>query len=399
MKNKNSVVLLSCLLINNVTSMFIYTYLLAFILDISSNGILNVATFYCSLHVSMIAFSWLFAPLFKKIKKSNILSFGIFFKCIFILMVGIFKDSIINYIILIALFNAASEVLFWGGANPLLPIITQKNKLVSFMSAHKILGNIISIIVPIIMGYFIDVSGINVVALIIGILITIQLLLSFCISEEDTKKRNKPHFREFVNSIKLNYPKAKKIYVNLFLFGFCSNISTIMLYYTVVTFGSNISLGIFSTISSIIGIIVLLIFNYKRKYFSTYTSFIIFSSLMLVSVIFVLIELSKVSLIIFYLIWNISIIIPDTITGSLRLNIIKRKGLTEYNIENVTISETYLDAGRIIGEILLLIMGVANSRVIDVLCLVITTIGVVIFFIYTSIINKQSSSISTITKA
>ena len=49
--SKNAGLLLSCLILNSVTSIFIYTYLLAFILDVSNNGIINVAVFYLVLHI------------------------------------------------------------------------------------------------------------------------------------------------------------------------------------------------------------------------------------------------------------------------------------------------------------------------------------------------------------
>ena len=391
--NKNSNLLLSCLLINNVSSIFVYTYLLSFMLDISNNGIFNVATFYLVLHISMIALSWIFAPLFKKAKKSLILCLGVLSKFIFIIMVIIFKNSIINYIPLISVLNAASEVLFWAGANPLLPLVTQKNKLTSFISNQKILSGIIHLIIPISMGYFIDKSGINIVAILMGILVTIQLILSLCIHEKDKENHQSLHYKQFINSLKENYPEAKKIYLNLFLFGLCSNISTIMLYYTFITFGSNISLGIFSTITSIISIFILMLFKYNKKRFLKPRNFIVSSILMILAVTFVLINLSKSSLIIFYLVWNLSIIIPDTVTGSLRLNIIKHKKLIDYNIENITLSETYLDLGRVIGEIILLIMGIANNHIIDILCLITITIIVIVLFLHTASMKKELQSV------
>lgn len=84
-------------------------------LDISSNGIVNVAIFYVVLHVSMTILSWVFAPIFKKFNKALALKIGIVFKFAFVVTVVLLGESILKYVYLIAVVNAFSEVLFWGG--------------------------------------------------------------------------------------------------------------------------------------------------------------------------------------------------------------------------------------------------------------------------------------------
>ena len=192
--------------------------------------------------------------------------------------------------------------------------------------------------------------------------------------------------------MKKHYPKAKKIYFNQLLYGFCSNISMLILYYTVITFGSNISIGIFSTIASIIAMLVLAIYNVKKKWFNNYFTAIASSILVTISIVLILINLNQISLTLFYVFWNISIVIPEIITGARRLNVTKHKYLKSYNIENVTISETYLDLGRVIGEAMLLAMGLINNRIFDIVCLCIITSVIVFYFIHTVIIRKREQT-------
>ena len=174
--NKNSSLLLACITLNTVTSIFIYTYLLSFILEVSNDNIINVAIFYLVLHVSMIALSWLIAPLFKKFSKTWALKIGIIFKFIFVLIVVFFKDSIVNYVYLIAICNAFSEVLFWGGVNPLQPMVTKNSSLSTFMSISKILSTVINIVVRIFMGYLIDEIGIYIISIAMIFIVSASIL-------------------------------------------------------------------------------------------------------------------------------------------------------------------------------------------------------------------------------
>lgn len=387
--SKNALLLLLCLIINSITSIFIYTYLLAFILDVSNNGIVNVAIFYLTLHVSMIALSWIMAPLFKKFNQSLALKLGIILKFIFVLMVVFLGDNVVRFVYLIAICNAVSEVMFWGGANPLQPLVTKNSSLSVFMSLTKIVGTIVSLIVPIVMGFAIDKIGMHAISIVMSVMVVVQLILAIFIDEKTEPNNKKLRYRKFITKVNKYYPKAFGIYVNQLLFGFCSNISMLMLYFTVVTFNSNVSIGVFSTIASFVSMTILALYNVKKQWFNNYITAIISSFIIALSVLFILIELNRVSLTFFYISWNISIVVPEIITGARRLNIVKQKQLRAFNIENVTISETFLDFGRVLGEVMLLSMGLMNNRVYDIVCLCVITVCVVIYLIHTVIIRKN----------
>ncbi len=387
--SKNAILLLLCLLTNGITSTFIYSYLLAFILDISNNGIVNVAIFYLVLHTTMIALSWILAPMFKKFNKSLALKIGIVFKFLFVLTIVFIGDTVVNFVYLIAICNALSEVLFWGGANPLQPIVTKNTSMSLYMSVTKILSTIIGFIVPVLMGFCIDKIGLHSIAIAMTIIVSIQLTLAMFINEKNEIDNTKLKYKEFIKKIKSSFSQAKHIYLNQFLYGFCSNVSMLILYYTVITFGSNVSIGIFSTVSSIISIVILAIYNIKRNIFHNYITSSIFGVSMISAITLVMLNLNRTSLIIFYTLWTITIIIPDIITGSSRLKITKQSFLKKYNIENITISETYLDFGRVVGEIMLLIMGLINNKVVDIVCLCVTAVLIAIYFTHSIYIKRK----------
>ena len=119
------------------------------------------------------------------------------------------------------------------------------------------------------------------------------------------------------------------------LYGFCSNMSMLILYFTVITFKTNISIGIFSTIATVISMLILAIYNVKKQWFNNYVSAVLSSVLIALSISCIIFSLNRITLIVFYLCWNVSIVIPEIITSARRLNIVKQNHLTKYNIENI----------------------------------------------------------------
>lgn len=390
--SKNASMLLSCLFINGITSIFIYTYLLAFILDISNNSIINVALFYLVLHVSMIVFSWILAPVFKRFKKSTALKLGVVFKFLFVVSVVLLKESVLKYVYLIAICNALGEVLFWGGANPLQAEIGQNSNLQMFISISKILNTVTHLVIPVIMGYFIDEIGLHAISIAMVVLVTAQIVLSVFIREENNAQNIKLQYGEFLHKSKNEKIPLKKIYFNQFMYGCSTNMSMLVLYYTVLTFGTNLSIGIFSSISSIIAIVILAFYNWKKNIFKNQAISIVSSMLMIGVIVFIILDPNKLSLILFYVVWNVSIIIPETISSATRLGIIKNAGFEKYNIENITISETWLDLGRVLGEVVLLSMGLVGNVVYNVICLIFIVMIVAVYFIHTSFINKENKN-------
>jgi hypothetical protein len=298
-------------------------------------------------------------------------------------------DKIINAVWLIAICCGLGEVLFWNGANALQPMVTSSSNLQIYISVTKSLTIVFNIIIPIAMGFLLDSIGMSIVAIFMMTFSIIQFIVALFINEEHNSDNTKIKYNDFLKQVKTTYPQYKKIYTNLFLYGFCSNASMLVLYYTVITFGSNISLGVFSTIASLLAIIVLYIYNLKKKIFLNHIYSILSSICVFLGILLLLITLNKVTLIIFYLFWNITIIIPETLTSTGRFNISKQNFLTQFNIENITISEIYLDSGRIVGEIMLLVTGLVQNRICDIICLCLMSIGIIIYYIQTIHINKQ----------
>ena len=366
--SRNAILLMISTVSDSITSMFIYTFLLAYILNVSSNGIVNVALFYLVLHSSMIVLFWIAAPLFKKLNKSLVLKIGILFKFAFVVFVVAMGSNVVKYVYLIAILDGLAEVMFWGGINPLQAVVTEKEQLPKFLSIITIAKNILGLFLGVLMGLLIDATGMYIISIVMVGVVAAQLVISMFIKCPEEKDNSKLKCREFWRLSKTEYPQTRATYRNIFWSGFAQDFTMITLYFTVITFGSNVSLGIFSTISTLIAMVVLIFYNVKKSFWERYLTSILVSIIFSASVIYMIFCLNKISLTTFNVVWTICTIVPLTITSVLRLNVTKIQSLERYNVENITISEMYLNSGRVVGELLLLVMGLVNNSIFNTVC-------------------------------
>lgn len=395
----NASLLLVCLSLNSITSMFVYTFLLAHIIDLSSNSIINIAIFYLVLHVSMIVLSLVLAPLFKKMNKALILKLGIGVKFVFVVLVAILSDYIVNYVYIISICNALAEVVFWAGANALIPKATDNQSMQQFFSFQSIIGGIISIVLPPIIGMWIDKFGMYIISVIMVFVVAAQYVTSIFIKDRGIEKSTKIQYGKFVRSIKeKNIKTVKPIYLNMVLLGFCSNIGTLVLYFTYTVYNSNISLGIFSTITSILTIVFFAIFNIKKSVFKKNVSFIIYTVVVCISLLLIIFNLDKTTLIIFRFAWSIGNAVPSTVAGTQRLEIVQNTGFEKYNVENMTLTEVFLDLGRVIGEITLLLMGVFSNGIFNTVVMCCYVVVIIVHYVLTRYLVKKTEYIVPKTK-
>src|SRR5699024_5190527 len=137
----------------------------------------------------------------------------------------------------------------------------------------RILGKIINIVVPIVLGTSIELTSFIDMSVYIFILTLIQIIISLNIDTNKLKKNEKKEKYSLKNYIKSLSPKQKiklnKLYKLAFLYGIMMDtIRVLVIIITIMTFKTSLNLGILTTIFSICSMISLYIFNklYQRKY-------------------------------------------------------------------------------------------------------------------------------------
>ena len=99
----------------------------------------------------------------------------------------------------------------------------------------------------------------------------------------------------------------------------------------------------------------------------------------MVSVIGLLLNISKATLIIYYFTYSITICIIDTAFNTKKGDLIKNYDIEKYNVEYVMMCETFTEIGNVFGFTLMLIAGFVGGIVSFKLLLLLITLCVPVF--------------------
>ena len=153
-----------------------------------------------------------------KVVKSNpehrtkVLSMGIVLRAVFILFIVILKENIATHFPIVAILYGISEVFYWTSHEVLYIDVTNNENRKSYMSIKTILGKIINIIAPIILGSSIELYSFIKIAIYIFILSVIQIIISLQIKTDknETLITNKYSIKTFLE----NLNNSQKIKIN-----------------------------------------------------------------------------------------------------------------------------------------------------------------------------------------
>ncbi len=158
-------------------------------------------------------------------------------------------------------------------------------------------------------------------------------------------------------------------------------IRVLVIIITIMTFKTSLNLGILTTLFSICTIISLYLFNkfYQRK---SLKSLLIFCSLLAVlGVIGLLLNINKTTLVIYNFTYSITVYILEVMFKIKTDNIVREVNIEKWIVEYHTFIDFFMELGRIIGFLLMLIIGLINNIVYFKVLLLIVTVSIPLYAI------------------
>lgn len=260
--SKSAKCLITSDLIYAITALFVDVFLVAYFLKITNENILQICLYYI-IAFGLRGIAQILIGHFIKCKpniKTRVLSLGVISRALFILFIVILKDKLSNNFIIVAIFFGISETLYWSIHELIFIDVTNNDNRKDYMSIKKILGTIVSIVVPIVLGSTIELYSFTKIAIYIFVLSTIQILISLQISDNEFGKNSiqteKYDIKEYIKELKNNNNyKLKTYYRSNLVFGIIEDpMTTLVTIITVMTFKTSLNLGILTTIFSICSI-------------------------------------------------------------------------------------------------------------------------------------------------
>ena len=381
--NTSAKSLMICEIINSIIDLFLSTFLVAYLLNITNKNISSVAIYYVIDYAITGICMYIIGYFLKKYNIGNIYRLGILIKCIFVILIVFLREQIQDFLIPIAIVLGIAETIYWGACDNMVGLVTNCDNRKKYTTNKKIIRSFTKIVMPIILGTSIELLTFYKVSIYIMLLACTQLILSFFIKIQNQNYKKFDLITFFKNTNVKDNDRLKIIYKSSILYGILLNlIPTLVTIIIVMTYKTNFTLGFFNTIFAICSMITLFIFK-KINNKKLQKDILIGGSLIsLISVVSLVIKLGKMEVIIYNIISYSFIVILEILFNIERFNNKENNINDEYYIENQIFINMIMQIGRIIGYGLLFIIGLSNNIIYFKILLLLTTIIIPIYSYY-----------------
>ena len=380
---KSAKTLIIDLSLAKVISIFLDIFLAAYFYKITKQNI-----FYLSIYNIV---GWIVATLgafivsnyIKKKDKIKLYRFGIIIKSLYIFMIIVMGEKIINYVYLIGIMYGLSTATTGFPFNMIKSECISSEERVAYIGLSSFFTELISFIVPIILGGYITLKSYQVAAIVILMFSIIEIINSFNIKNKNIQTSD-INIKDFISKLKKD-KILKKLYTIEFLkglnrYGVMSLVVSLLIIYNT---KNEFELGWVSSLLSLCSILAMYAFAkfYKDKQKKIILSFsLIF---LFVSFILVMNNINMSSIILYNVSYYIFMNVILKITEVDLFNWSNKKNYKDiYNTEFFIFRELFLNIGRILGYILLLIFvgfshNLNNLKIIFVF-IIISIIGTIL---------------------
>ena len=367
MLSRNYKVLFSLRLLKSILTNFVDVFLVLYFINVSNNNILPLGIYKL---VAIIAI-WLVIFLSRNFCKSKnriwLMRIGIVLNFIYFLTIILLKEKVVDYIYLIGLIYGLEEGFYYSVFNTIESDGVENKDREKFLGTYNGWKNVVSIIFPLFFGGLIKSSGFINTIIVVLIIVVLQIILSILLKDNNIPKENKTNLKKFRKVIK-EYPQFKSLIVTNICSGLTYSegaLSYVITIYIIKVFSESISLGIFTSIFSIISIIIGFLFVkvIKPKYYIKLLGATLPITIILLCVM--LLNCNFVTVVLYNLVHTISKLLYDLIKernifNFSNIEVIKK----EYKVEYFLTLETALFIGRLISNVLFILMAFLDANFI-----------------------------------
>ena len=375
---KSAIGIMGSLLINNVLYMFVNTFMVAYFITLTNYDYKQISIYYVLSFIAILLTFLTFGRIIKNKNQVWVFRSGIIAYCLYILILAFLKEKIVTYFAPLGFFYGIVQGLIWVAAHTLVNEHTQNNTN-KFISFKSIISKILKIFFPIVFGVSIELTSFSYVAKIVILLSITQFIFSLFIEDKAKTYDKKYNLKEYINLVK-NNDKFKTVYKLCICDGIVNYLlETLIVILTVMTFKTTISLGVITTITAICSILSVYIFQYKLK--SNWKILKICNIMMISSVLLLLINISKPTIIIYNICTAIFLVILSNTGDTKRYEIVSENEIVvkDYIVEHQVVCEAILNITRIIAYILLFIISLFNNIILFKILLLLVTIVILIY--------------------
>lgn len=371
--------------IGKIISIFLDTFLAAYFYKISEQNILYLSIYNIVGWLFATIGAFLVADIIKRKNKVKLYRFGILLKSIYIFLIMILGEKIIDYVYMIGIIYGVSTATTGFPYNMIESEHVSNKERSKYLGFATVATEITSLIIPVLLGAYITFESYQVAAILIFVFSILKLVLSFKIENKNVQN-SKVDLKEFFHILSKDSILTKLYAIEFFKgmnrHGVMSLVVSLLIIYQS---NNELELGSWTSLFSAFTIIAMYLFgkyyksNKKRK-------FLICSLItILISSAGVLYKINLVTVIIY----NISYyVFMNMIYKITEVNLFdysnKEPFKTKFNTEYFTFRELSLNIGRILGYIALLVLVGVTQKFTNLSIVFVLIVCSIIAMIYLS---------------
>lgn len=379
--------------IKKIMTIFLGPFLTAYFISTSTNSILNIAIYYIFTYATMALSTLVVAALAEKRNRIKIFRIGIILNFIYILIIILLKEKIINYLPIISILYGISASCYYFPYNLFIINKVKNTERTNYMVKLFITISVVGILFPIIFGSIITITNYILTAVIVLFISLIQIILSFFITDNHNGDLEEYNLKKAWLELKKNKQVINCLVGEFFIgMNICNGaLETVMVILILNSFKTNINLGIITSIATLLSILVVKIYGLIYNKRDDKKVIIISSIIPVISLIIFLILKTNTTVIIYkfsYVIFAeiLSLVRKIKIFNLSNSKIVNKSNQCEFN----AIREVTLNVGRVTGYTLLLLAGLTQSAVVLNIVTIILTLSLLVMSINLTKVKKNN---------
>lgn len=388
---QNTIIIMDA--IKKIMTIFLGPFLTAYFISTSTNSILNISIYYIFTYATMALSTLVVAALAEKRNRIKIFRIGIILNFIYILIIILLKEKIINYLPIISILYGISASCYYFPYNLFIINKVKNTERTNYMVKLFITISVVGILFPIIFGSIITITNYILTAVIVLFISLIQIILSFFITDNHNGDLEEYNLKKAWLELKKNKQVINCLAGEFFIgMNICNGaLETVMVILILNSFKTNINLGIITSIATLLSILVVKIYGLIYNKRDDKKVIIISSIIPVISLIIFLILKTNTTVIIYkfsYVIFAeiLSLVRKIKIFNLSNSKIVNKSNQCEFN----AIREVTLNVGRVTGYTLLLLAGLTQSAVVLNIVTIILTLSLLVMSINLTKVKKNN---------
>lgn len=366
----NYKVLFNLRILKKILTNFVDSFLVLYFLDVSDKNIVPLGIYKLVAIIAIYSVIFLTRNYSKSKNRANLMRIGIVLDFVYFLTIILLKEKIVNYIYLVGLLYGLEEGFYYSVYNILESDGITNEERAKFTGTNTAIESILSIVFPLIFGSLIYATGFLKSLTVVFIIVILRIILSFIYKDNNIPKSNKTNMKKYF-ALTNKDKRFKQIYKVEFLNGIVYSeaaFSYIVTIYIIKVFSDSFSLGVFTSIFSVITFIIGILFaKYinKKYYASAIKISMIFTIISLFLMIF---RCNAITIVLFNLFQTISKKLKSLVTGNNQANLSNYSEIAkEYKTEYWLANETSLVIGRIISSSVFILLAYIDTTIMIIL--------------------------------